>query len=168
MTVTLNAKQQDRLDSLKGWKFRLYLLSQLPMGWLAGLRVQEIGPDQCVTSVPFFWWNKNPFNSMYFAVQSMAAELSTAANCVLAVAGQKPSVAVIIVGCKANFLKKATSKVYFTCRDGHKAYHAVAQCLASGEAEEVTLNTVGTMSDGTAVAEFEFTWSFKARSNVKK
>ena len=72
------------------------------MAWIAGLRVRELTLNKCVTSVPFKRLNKNPFRSTYFAVQSMAAELSTAANCLVAVEGQKPSVAFIIVDLKAN------------------------------------------------------------------
>jgi hypothetical protein len=33
--------------------------------------------EGCVATVKHRWINQNPFNSMYFAVQAMAAELST-------------------------------------------------------------------------------------------
>ena len=133
------------------------------MGWLAGIRVRKLEPDECITSVPFKWLNKNPFQSIYFAVQSMAAELSTAANCMLAVSGQKPSVAFIIVDMKARFSKKATDRVFFSCVDAHKAYSAVEKCIETGEAHAATFETIGRMADGTEVARFEFTWSFKQR-----
>ncbi|MCZ6693800.1 MAG: hypothetical protein O6939_07840, partial [Bacteroidetes bacterium] len=35
--------------------------------------------NQCQTTIPYKFLNKNPFQSTYFAVQSMAAEASTAA-----------------------------------------------------------------------------------------
>ena len=31
----------------------------------------------CITTVKFGWLNQNPFNSMFWAVQGMAAEFST-------------------------------------------------------------------------------------------
>lgn len=135
------------------------------MGWIAGLRIKEINENRCVTSVPFKWLTKNPFKSIYFAVQSMAAELSTATTCLLAVQGQKPSVAFIVVNLHANFTKKATDKVFFTCEDIAKAFEAVKRCLETGEATEATFKSIGKMKDNTIVSEFEFTWSFKQRKS---
>ena len=127
--------------------------------------MRELNEEKCTTSVPFKFLNKNPFKSIYFAVQSMAAELSTATPCMLAITGKKPSVAFIIVDLKATFSKKATGRVYFTCEDGSKAFAAVEKCIETGDSAEVTLKTVGKMKDGTVVSEFEFTWSFKQRKS---
>ncbi len=102
---------------------------------------------------------------MYFAVQSMAAELSTAAPCLLAVQGHQPSIAFIIVDLKAQFHKKATDRVYFTCTDAAKAFEAVDQCISEKDSAQATFKTSGKMKDGTVVAEFEFTWSFRQRSS---
>lgn len=162
---TLSSKQKKLVKQVTGFKFKLYVLMKLPMGLLANLKVEKLTADECITSVPFNWLTKNPFKSMYFAVQSMAAELSTASTCLLAVRGKKPSVAFIIVNCKANFFKKATSRVYFTCSDAGKAFEAVEKCIENKAAETVTFKTVGKMIDGTVVSEFEFTWSFRQRSN---
>ncbi|MDH5610383.1 MAG: DUF4442 domain-containing protein [Cyclobacteriaceae bacterium] len=148
-----------------GWKFNLFLFSKLPMGWIAGLRVKELSGEHCVTSVPFKWLTKNPFRSMYFAVQAMAAELSTASACLLAVDGHQPSIAFIIVDMKARFFKKATSRVYFTCTNAGNAFEAVEKCVHGATAETATFTTTGKMKDGTIVSEFEFTWSFKQRSS---
>lgn len=162
----LNPSQQKLASRITdGFLFSFYLLFNLPMGWIAGLRIREINQERCITSVPFKWLNKNPFKSTYFAVQSMAAELSTATACLLAVQGQKPSIAFIIVDLKANFSKKATGRTYFTCEDSAKAFEAVEQCIATGEAVEATFKTTGRMKDGTVVSEFEFTWSFKQRQS---
>lgn len=165
MEVILNDKQKKIIKQFQSSKFTLGLLGQLPMGLLAGLRVKHLDTETCVTTVPYKWLNKNPFRSMYFAVQSMAAELSTATHCLLACAGQSPSVAFIIVDMKANFSKKATAKVSFTCTEGFKAHEAIEKCKNTGQPQKATLKTAGTMPDGTVVSEFEFTWSFKQRSS---
>ncbi len=143
--------------------FSFFLFAKLPMGWIAGIRVKSLSKESCVTSVPFKSLNKNPFKSIYFAVQSMAAELSTASPCLLAIEGLNPSVAFIIVDMKANFYKKAVDRVYFTCEDGNKAFDAVNKAINTRDAAEATFKTVGKMKDGTIVSEFEFTWSFKQR-----
>ena len=164
--MDLNPTQEKLVKRItNGFLFSFYLLFNLPMGWIAGLRIREINETRCTTSVPFKWLNKNPFKSTYFAVQSMAAELSTATACLLAVQGQKPSIAFIIVDMKANFTKKAIDRVYFTCDETQKAFDAVHACIQNGESREATFKTVGKMKDGTIVAEFEFTWSFKQRSS---
>lgn len=163
--IKLNQKQEKlKLQVTNRLKFGLFMLTKLPMGLLAGMRLRELSTSHCVTSVPFKWLTKNPFKSTYFAVQSMAAELSTASPCLLAVAGHKPSVAFIIVDLKASFHKKATSRVYFTCNDGEKAFDAVNAAIATEEPQLATFKTIGKMNDGTVVSEFEFTWSFKQRS----
>jgi hypothetical protein len=161
--MELNKKQKKMQKQVTSGKFRWYLFMNLPMGWIAGLRVKILTQTECITTVPFKWLTKNPFRSMYFAVQSMAAELSTASSCLLAVTGQKPSVAFIIVDMKATFYKKATSKVYFTCTDADQAFKAVNKCIETGESATATFHTEGKMDDGTVVSEFEFTWSFKQR-----
>lgn len=164
--MELNPSQHKLVKRItNGFLFSFYLFFNLPMGWIAGLRIREINDQRCVTSVPFKWLNKNPFKSTYFAVQSMAAELSTATACLLAVQGQHPSIAFIIVDMKANFTKKATNRVYFTCAETAKAFDAVKQCIETGDAIATTFKTEGKMKDGTVVAEFEFTWSFKQRTS---
>lgn len=163
-------EQQKKLASKLTNPFLLmvYMFFKLPMGFLAGLRVGETNEEKTVVSVPFKRRNKNPFNSIYFAVQSMAAEMSTALGCMLAVQGQSPSVAFIIVDLKASFSKKATSRTYFTCKQNHQAFEAVAKCIESGEATQATFETIGKMKNGTEVARFEFTWSFKQRADGVK
>lgn len=140
------------------------MLLKLPMGLLAGLRIRQADENKSEVSVPFKYLNKNPFKSTYFAVQSMAAEMSTAIACLLAIEGIKPSVAFIIVDMKAQFFKKANGRVWFTCEDNQNAFEAVKNCMETGEASQATFKTIGRMQDGTIVSEFEFTWSFKQRS----
>jgi hypothetical protein len=161
----LNASQEKLKKQVTShWKFRFFLLTQLPMGLLAGLRIRELDENRCVTSVPFKWLTKNPFHSMYFAVQSMAAELSTATPCLLAVKGHHPTIAFIIVDLKATFHKKATGRVHFTCKNVNNAFEAVEKAIVTKEAQTAVFTTEGKMEDGTLVSSFELTWSFKQRS----
>jgi hypothetical protein len=94
----------------------------------------------------------------------MAAELSTGALALLATELAPEPVALIIVDLKASFGKKATALTTFTCEDGERAFAAVEATVATGEPATATLATVGRMPDGTEVARFSFTWSFKKRS----
>ena len=162
----LNSKKQKLQNQVSNtFKFRFYLLFNLPIDWLAGMKIVDLTEEHCITSVPFKWVNKNPFKSIYFAVQSMAAELSTAAACMNAIMDHQPSIAIIIVNMKGKFHKKATGKVFFTCVHKGQTYDTVAQAVASKKSQTLSLKTIGKMSDGTIVSEFIFTWSFKQRQS---
>jgi len=145
-------------------KFRLFLLKDLPMGYLAGLRVRELTAENCVVTIPYKYLTKNPFRSMYFACLAMAAEMSTGALAVAATLGSKPSVAMLVKGVEGDFSKKAVGVIKFSCTDGAAVFHAVGRTKETGEGETVTCLSVGTDEAGDEVARFRFTWSFKRRT----
>ena len=134
------------------------------MAFLAGLKIVHIDEEVCRVSTRLTFLTKNPFRSTYFAVLSMAAELSTGLYALLFTTGIQPSVAVIITGLNARFLKKATGTTIFTCREGEKLRQAVIQALETGEPAATTVKSIGKNEAGETVAEFEFTWSFKQRT----
>lgn len=101
---------------------------------------------------------------MYFAVQSMAAELSTAAHVILALEGSGIDVAYIIVDLKADFVQKARSRIFFTCIDYYRIRETVEQLREPGDTATVQVKTTGVDANDEQVATFYFTWSFKLRS----
>lgn len=149
---------------LNPFTFFLYTISQVPMVAFAGVRIKKLNNKVCESSVPFHFWNKNPFKSIYFAVQSMAAEFSTAALAVIAMKKHRQSIAFIVVSSKAEFYKKATSKIFFTCENGADFDEKIEKCILTKESTTVEAITIGRMADGTIVSQFWFTWSFKSRS----
>jgi hypothetical protein len=146
------------------WLMRLYMLAKLPLALIAGVRVRELDSERCVVTIPYGWRTTNPFRSTYFAALSMAAEMSTGALSMAVVQAAPAPVAMLIVNLEASFEKKATALTTFTCEDGAKATAAVAETLRTGEPATARLESVGRMADGTEVARFAFTWSFKKRS----
>ncbi len=152
-----------RNDFLSPFKQRLYFLQKLPMGLVSGIRLTQLDEQCAVAKVPFRWCNKNPFGSMYFAVQSMAAELSTAAPVMLALKGFDADVVLIIVDMKVEFIKKAKSTITFSCFDYDKINTVVAQLKQKDDTASVVVKTVGRDLVGDSVASFYFTWSFKRR-----
>jgi hypothetical protein len=98
----------------KNFLFRLLLLRVLPMGFLAGLKVSRLDEEACSITVPCKWLNKNPFRSTYFAVLSMAAEMSTGLPAYSYTWGSQPPVSMLITGVSARFSKKAGSMATFT------------------------------------------------------
>jgi hypothetical protein len=162
-TVRSAKAERTRQRMLSPFWIRLFFLAKLPLALVAGLRLHELTDERCSASVPYGWRSTNPFRSTYFAALAMAAELSTGALALRAVESAPGSVALLITGMTASFEKKATARTTFTCTDGPRLAEAVARAAGTGEPVEVTTETVGTMADGTVVARFTFTWSFKAR-----
>ncbi|MFZ5476805.1 MAG: DUF4442 domain-containing protein [Myxococcota bacterium] len=144
--------------------YAAWLLAKLPAAFFCGVRLRELGPERCVTSVPYGWRSQNPFRSTYFAAQAMAAEMSTGALVLLAAADAEVPFSTLIVDMRATFGKKAVDTATFTCAGGEAVFAAVREAKATGEPRAVSLETVGTMADGAEVSRFTFTWSVKARS----
>ena len=163
-TTLETSAEKSRKRMLNPMLMRLFMLAKMPLGFVAGLRVDVLERQQCQTSLPYGWRTTNPFRSIYFAAQSMAAELSTGALAMLAVESAPASVAMLITGLESEFGKKATRRVTFTCEDGDAIFTAVEEAVRTGEPATVRARTVGRMPDGTEVSRFVFTWSFKKRA----
>ena len=142
-----------------------YMLFKLPLARFAGLRIRDLSPHRCVCSIPYGWRSTNPFQSIYFAAQAMAAEMSTGSLALLATRSAPTSVSMLVTGMEASFSKKASSEARFTCIEGHLIFDAVQQCVESGEGQRVRVETVGRDESGDEVSRFTFEWSFKARSS---
>jgi hypothetical protein len=145
------------------FNFKLFLLVNLPMGFIAGLKIISLDDQKCRVSVPFNYLTKNPFRSTYFACLSMAAELSQGAMAMSYCYKRNPSVSLLPVKMEAEFIKKAVGKVVFECADGFKFREAVEESILTGESRQVVSQSIGRNLGGEDVALFHFTWSFKVK-----
>jgi hypothetical protein len=143
---------------------RAYFLAKMPLGAMAGLRIEVLDGKRCEATVPYNWATKNPFGTIYFAALAMAAELSCAGLALMAARGASEPVSVFPVGISGQFVKRALSKTTFTCTEGDVLFAAVNEALRTGEGVTRTVSTTGRMADGTVVSTFELTWSFKKKS----
>ncbi len=144
--------------------FRLFMLTQLPSAFFAGLRIEQLDETQIVISVKQKWFNKNPFHSVYFAILSMAAEISTGLAGFSAIYKRNPPISMLVISNDGKFHKKATGKILFTCRDIAAVHAAVEEAITTGKGVIITCHTTGTNASNEVVAEFNFTWSFKQKS----
>jgi hypothetical protein len=145
-------------------RMKLFMLKKLPLALLVGLKIIEINSEKAVVSIPYKFLNKNPFQSIYFAALSMAAELSTGALAMAAISERNVPISMLVFGMEARFLKKAQTKILFTCQQGYEIRQAIDKCLESGAGETVRVLSKGIDKSGTEVAEFYFTWTFKPKS----
>ena len=144
-------------------KLNTYLMLKLPSAWICGVRVKEIGDNRCSVSVKHRWMNQNPFNSIYFAVQAMAAELSTGALVMAGVRESGKRISMLVKRNESEFSKKATGRISFICSDGNKVAQAIELTLASGEGQTFWMESVGTNEEGVEVSRFRFEWSIKVK-----
>ncbi len=145
------------------FRLNLFFIKHMPMGLLNGLRILELDENHARVSVPYNYLTKNPFRSLYFAVQSMAAELSSGAMAIAEVKAAPRPVSMLVLDMDAKFTKKAQSKVVFTCNDGPAIRRAVKETLETGEGRTVKITSIGVDQQGNQVSEFHFTWTFKAK-----
>lgn len=146
------------------FKFRIYLLLNLPSAFFSGVRVVDADETQCQIKVPFKWFSKNPFKSTYFACLSMAAEMSTGVLALAHIYKRSPAVSMLVSNIEGRFLKKATGITIFTCNDGLLIKLAIEEAIKTGQGKTVTANAYGKNENGEMIAEFAITWSFKVKS----
>lgn len=144
--------------------FNMFLMGQLPMGFIAGLKNQKTTLDECQVTVPYRWMNQNPFRSTYFAVLSMAAEMSTGMLALLMTKDSNPSVSMLVTHLEADFVKKATGITTFTCNEGKQINDAIEKAILTGEGQTYNATSIGTSKTGEVEAKFLVQWSFKCRS----
>tara|TARA_B110000977_G_C11086218_1_gene494817 strand:+ start:3753 stop:4238 length:486 start_codon:yes stop_codon:yes gene_type:complete len=149
---------------IKPSKMNAFLFFKLPAAYFCGVRVTSISSATCVTSVKHRWINQNPFKSMFWAVQGMAAELSTGAMVISALKERKLNISMLVAKNQASFSKKARGRITFTCNDGNHIKEVIESAIASGEGRTCTMTSVGRDSDGDIVSTFEFEWSVKVRA----
>jgi hypothetical protein len=146
-------------------KFRLYLLSKIPSAYFSGVRIKKMNEVQCEVTVPYKWFSQNPFRSTYFACLAMAGEMSTGTLAMVHVYKRKPAVSMLVTKMEANYIRKATGPVTFTCSDGNAFRDVIESTIATGEPVMFTATSTGRNTKGEPVAEFFITWSFKRKSS---
>ena len=140
------------------------MLLKLPAAWLSGVRLTSINDSKCEAKVRFKWINQNPYHSMFWAVQGMAAELTTGMLLTKCIRDSNANISMLLVSNKSSFHKKAVGKITFRCSDGN-----VAKQLINSTIQNITskawLKARGYDEEGDLVSEFEFEWSCKKRNN---
>ena len=162
--IQLNRIQNKFLRSVsKRFFFQFFLLVKLPAAWLAGLNVILLDVQKAIVSVKYKWLNQNPFQSIYFAVLAMAAELSTGLLCMMYTQDENLKISMLVVGVQASFFKKAVGVNRFVCDDGVKIFNAIEMAKKTREGVTLELKSTGYSAQNEIIAVFNFTWSFKVK-----
>jgi hypothetical protein len=136
----------------------------LPAAWICGVRVDSLENNKCTVRVKLGFLNKNPFKSLFWAVQGMAAEMPGGLLLQNKIKSSGHNIAMLLVGSSSKFTKKAVGKVLFTYAQGELLDKLVNEAVKTKDAQTITIKTNGIDQSGDVVSEFSFNWSIKLRS----
>ncbi|UGS24645.1 DUF4442 domain-containing protein [Flavobacterium channae] len=144
-------------------KLNAFMFFKLPSAFWSGVRVKSISPEVCEVTVKHRWFNQNPFNSMYFAVQAMAAEFTTGALVMFQIKQSGKNISMLVAQNKSVFTKKATGRITFTCNQGNDIKETIEKAVETNEGQTIWLTSIGKNEKGEQVSEMQFEWTIKVR-----
>jgi hypothetical protein len=144
---------------------RYFTLLKLPLVYFSGIRISNINADRVEATVKLKWINQNPFRSMFWAVQGMAAELTSGVLLMREIEAQKSSVSMLLVETKASFSKKAKGKIRFSCDESKDAKDLIEKAISTGDGQLHWFTSIGKDENGDEVSRFQFHWSVKSKSS---
>ena len=142
-----------------------FLAIKLPSAYFSGIRVKSISDTEAVATVRHQWINQNPFKSLYWATQGMAAELVTGILVMKKIKDSGKKISMLVVHQEGGFYKKATGLISFNCKQGDRIDAAIQETIKSGEGQTLLLEAEGRNESGESVCKFTFTWSFKLKTS---
>jgi len=145
-------------------KINSFMFFKLPLAWLGGVRVKEMNDTSCIVMIRHRWINQNPFKSMFWAAQGMAAEMSTGVLVMKKIADSGKKVSMLVTNQQGNFTKKATGLIRFECGDGQLIADAIEQSSKTGEGQVVVMKSIGYNREGVSVSNFTFEWSLRVKN----
>lgn len=144
--------------------FKCFSLLKLPLAFITNLGIIELNNELCYTKVKYSYINKNPFNSTYFAVLSMAAELASGVLLSMHVQESSKNILFIVSSVTSDFKKKALGTTIFKCEQGHDICEIINSLSKENNKSEIPLKVIGYNNNDEIICEFTFKWSFKLKN----
>lgn len=152
---------------MSNWRDTFYLryfgLTKIPLLFFARPSVIEKNNDRVVIRIPLRRRTRNHQNSMYFAALAIGADCAVGLLAVELINKRKENVSFIFKDFNAEFYRRATGDVYFTCVQGREIAELVELAISTGERVDKKLHATATVpSENTEpVASFSLTLSLK-------
>ena len=145
-------------------KINSFMLFKLPLAYFGGVRVKSISETDSIVHIKHKWMNQNPFKSMFWAAQGMAAEMTTGVLVMKEIQASQRKVSMLVTNQNAVFTKKATGKIKFICKDGSLVRNAIQKSIETGEGQTLIMTSEGFNEDEISVSRFQFEWSLKVKN----
>ena len=101
---------------------------------------------------------------MFWAVQGMAAELSTGALIMHTLHESNINASMLVIENKATFSKKAAGRINFSCNQGEEILKVINLAKETAMPQKLWLNASGHDEAGDVVSSFTFLWTIKVKN----
>ena len=145
---------------------RYFGFTKIPLLYYTRPTVIELSDERVVIRIPLRRRTKNHLGSMYFAALAVGADCSVGLLAVALIKQQREKISFIFRDFNAEFYRRATGNVYFSCNQGREIAALVNIAAASDERVELPLHAVATVpsENDQPVARFRLTLSLKRSS----
>ena len=142
---------------------------KIPMIAYLRPRVERLDNEVAIVRIPFRHRSRNHLRSMYFGALAVGADLAGGIIAMRLIEESRQPVSLVFQGFKAEFHRRPTADVHFTCTDGAHIRAMVQQAIDTGErvTEAVTIvATTPSVSGDEAVATMELMLSLKRKAKA--
>jgi acyl-coenzyme A thioesterase PaaI-like protein len=145
---------------------RYFGFTKIPMLYYTRPSVIERSDERVVIRIPLRRRTKNHHGSMYFAALAMGADCSVGLLAVDLINQQREKISFIFRDFNAEFYRRATGDVYFSCYQGREIAELVNIAACSDDRVELPLHAIATVpsENDEPVARFRLTLSLKRSS----
>ena len=142
---------------------RYFGLTRIPLLFYVRPSVIEKSDERVVIRIPLRRRSKNHQGSMYFAALAMGADVSVGLLAVELISHQQEKISFIFKDFNAEFYRRATGDVFFSCSQGREIAQLVKNVISSNKRVEMTLDAIATVpaENNEPVARFRLTLSLK-------
>jgi len=142
---------------------RYFGLTKIPLLFYVRPSVVEKSDERVIIKIPLSRRTKNHQGSMYFAALAIGADCSVGLLAVELINRQKQRISFIFKDFNAEFYRRATADVFFSCDQGREIAELVEKARLSTERVELPLNAIAAEATETdePVARFRLTLSLK-------
>jgi hypothetical protein len=142
---------------------RYFGLTKIPLLFYVRPSVVEKSDERVIIKIPLSRRTKNHQGSMYFAALAIGADCSVGLLAVELINRQKQRISFIFKDFNAEFYRRATADVFFSCDQGREIAELVEKARLSTERVELPLNAIAAEAAETdePVARFRLTLSLK-------
>ncbi|HEX5038010.1 MAG TPA: DUF4442 domain-containing protein [bacterium] len=157
-----------KLETLKQTlMLRAFGLTKVPLINYVRPSVVRLDDDEAVVKIPLGYRTRNHLKSMYFGTLAVGADCAGGLLAFHLIKKAKADISIVFKGFRADFHKRPTADVHFTCKDGGRIWKQIRETIKSGKRTNEPLQIVATtpkVSGNEPVATFELVLSMKAAS----
>lgn len=155
------------IDWRATWKLWAFGFFKIPLLFFVLPRVVRATEKEVEIRIPLNCRTRNHLKVMYIGALVAGADCAAGWTALKEAKKSGARAAILFKNFRADFLRRAESDVYFTCRDGEKIRGAVVEAIRTKERVNLPVQVTATtpkVSGEEPVAKFELTLSLKVKS----